>query len=147
MFGTARGDGDVLLRVMRCAERRIGDAAADTDDGHRQVLIAKIVADHLERAVEREGGDRVGEWPQAALRHARGHADHDLLGDAGIDEAIGKFAAEFRDAAGRRNVGDDDAEPRVGLSEFVERIGEAISHAAPSSSSNACLYSSGLGDR
>ena len=133
--------------MMRCAERRIGDAAADADHGHRQVLVAKIVADKFEGAVEREGSDRVGEGPQAALRHARDHADHDLLGDPGVDEAIGKLAAKFGDAAGRRNVGDDDGEPRVDFPEFVESVGEAVSHAAPSSSRSACAYSAGLGER
>src|SRR5215510_10883400 len=60
------GERHVFLGVVGAAQRRIGDAAPDAHDRDRQVLIAEIVADHLVRAEERKGRNRVGEWPQTA---------------------------------------------------------------------------------
>ena len=74
--------GDVLLGVMRPAQRGVGDAAADADDGHRHVLVAEVVAHLLERPVDREGRDRVGERAAAPQRQPRAEADHALLGHA-----------------------------------------------------------------
>ena len=142
------GDRDVFLRVVRRAERRIIHAAADADDSDREVLIAEVVAHHFERPIQGEGRDGVGEGPQAALRHAGDHADHDLLSDAGIDEAAREFLPEFRDRSGGRDVGDDHAEPRIDLAQFVECLGEFVSHDQASAiSAMARRYSSGFGER
>ena len=133
------GDRDVLLRMVGAAESRIDDAGAHADDGHRQVLVAEIVAHHLERPIERERRDRVGERLAALEREAGADADHALLGDADIDEALGILLAEFRHAAGRRDVGDDDVDVGIGGRRLVERLGEGVSHdAAPPSSVTAC---------
>ena len=129
------GDGDVFLRVMGAAERRIDHAGAHADHGDRQVLIAEIVAHHLERPIEREGRDRIGEGLAALEREAGADADHALLGDADIDEALGILLAELRHAAGRRDVGDDDVDVGIGAGRLVERLGERVSHTRRASSS------------
>jgi len=100
MLGSEVAISDIFLGVMRAAEGRIGDAAADPDHGYREVLIAKIVAHHLKGAVEREGGDGIGERPEAAQRHAGAEPDHDLFGNACVDEALGEILAELLDRAG-----------------------------------------------
>ncbi len=115
---------------MGRAQGRVGDAAADADDRHRQVVIAQIDADELVRPEQGEGRDRVGERAQPAQRHAGAHADHDLLGDAGVDKAVGELFAEAGDRARRRDVGDDDRQPRIGLAELVKGVGKDVSHAA-----------------
>ena len=103
---------------MRAAERRIDHAGAHTDHGHRQILVAEIVAHHFERPVQRERRDGVGERLAAFERQPRADADHALLGDTDIDEAIGILVAEFRHAAGRRNVGDNNVDVRIGGGRF-----------------------------
>ena len=132
---------------MRAAERRIDHARAHADHGDGQVLVAEIVAHHLERPIEAEGRDGVGEGLAALQRKAGADADHALLGDADIDEALGIFTGEFRHAAGRRDVGDDDIDVRVGGRLRVKRLGEGVSHACVSNSRIAWAYSSLLGDR
>ena len=112
-----------------------------------EILVAEIVAHHLERPIERESGDGVGEGLTALQRQPGADADHALLGDADIDEALGILGAEFGHAAGRRNVGDDDVDVRVLGRFLVKRFGEGVSHGAVPNSSTARRYSSLLGER
>ena len=89
MLGRRAHDGDVFLGVMRAPQRGIGDAAADADDRHGQILIAQVDANLLERAVDGKRGDAVGERRAAAQCQAGAQADHALLGHADVDELFG----------------------------------------------------------
>ena len=89
--GQRAGDRDVLLGVVRAAERGVDDAGAHADHRDGEVLVAQVVAHHLEGAVERERRDGVGEGLQAFQRQAGADADHALLGDADVDEAVGEL--------------------------------------------------------
>ena len=138
-IGQRSGDGNVLLRMVCPAQRRVNDAGAHAHHGDGQVLIAQVVAHHLERSIEREGRDRVGERLAALERETGANSDHALLGDADVDEARGILLAELRHAAGRRDVGDHDIDIGIGAGRLVKRLGERIPHcAARSSSITAC---------
>src|SRR5207245_8818157 len=124
------------------------DAAADPHDRHRQVLITEVVADELEGTVERERGDRVREGPHPTQGHARAEADHDLLGDAGVDEPLGELIAELLHRPRRGDVADDDGQPLVVLARLVDRVRERVPHDVTSASSAmAFAYSSLFGER
>ena len=89
--------GDVLERPVRDAVRAVVEARPDADDAHRQVVEHRAVADELVGAQGRERGDGVDERHVAGLGQARRHADHVLLGDADVDEAVGMALRERLD--------------------------------------------------
>ena len=67
-----------------------------------------------------------------------------------IDEPLGILLTELGHAAGRRDVGHDDEDPRVLAGDLVERPREGVSHSVAShseSSRSACWYSWGFGER
>ena len=97
MFGIDAHQRIVLHRVVRVAERAIRDPAADRDDRDRQAVMIDVVADLLGAAKGREVRDRISEDVIALARHARGEAGHVLLGDAGVDEAVGEALGEALD--------------------------------------------------
>ena len=83
--------GRALMTAMSSWVRRVSprveyvaSAAADADDLHGQILVAAIHPDHLERAIDREGGDGVSERNASTQRQAGGNADHYLLSDVDI---------------------------------------------------------------
>ena len=111
-------------------------------------MVTEIVADELVRTEQCKGRDGVGEGTQAAQRHPGAHADHDLFGDAGVDEPIGKILAEFLNRAGGRDVSHDDGQPLVLFAGFIKGISEGIPHDAISvNPAIAWAYSSLLGER
>ena len=132
--GERRGQDDVFLGVVRAAQRRVGDAPADPHE--------------LERPEQGERGDRVREGPHPTQGHARAEADHDLLGDAGVDEPLGELIAELLHRPRRGDVGDDDGHPLVVLARLVDRVRERVPHDVTSASSAmAFAYSSLFGER
>src|SRR5260370_38874665 len=107
--------------MVSAAKRRVDDAATDADNGDREVLIAEIVTHELERPVEREGRNGVGKGLAALEREAGADADHTLLGDADIQEALGKLLAELVHAASRGDVGNADEDVFVPWPHLVRR--------------------------
>ena len=79
---------DVLERVVRQPVHPVLETAADAHDPHRQPVQHRAVADELVRPERRERRDRVGEGDEAGLGEARRDADHVLLGDADVEEAV-----------------------------------------------------------
>ena len=105
---------------MRDAVRAVVEAGADADDAHRQVVQHRAVADELVRAQGRERGDGVDERHVAGLGQARRHADHVLLGDADVDEAVGVALGERLDGH-EAEVAGQEQHARIGVGELGER--------------------------
>ncbi len=68
------------------------------------VLVAEVELDLLERALDQERRVAVDDRAQALLCQAGGDADHQLLADADVDDALGMPLAR----AGRREGVDAD---------------------------------------
>ena len=62
--------------------------------------------------------------PRSAM--SGGNPDHRLLGDAGVDEALGELLAKLDHGAGRRDVGDQRAQARVGLASSYSTSAKAL---------------------
>ena len=111
---------DVLERVVGDAVVAVVEAAADADDPHRQLVQDRAVADELVRAERRERRDRVDERDEARLGEAGRDADHVLLGDADVEEAVREPLGE-RLEHGEAEVAGEQDDPLVLLGELDER--------------------------
>ena len=128
------------------------EAGADAHDAHREIVEHRAVADELVRAQGRECGDRVDERHVARLGEARGHADHVLLGDADVDEAVGMALRERLDRH-EPEIPGQEQHTRIAVRELGERGDEGLSHAAiprrastaDSSASALAYWSSSIG--
>ena len=112
-----RDDGDagldahdprVLERVVRDAVVAVVHAAADADDAHRQLVQDRAVAHELVAAHRGERGDRVDVGRVAGLGEAGRDADHVLLGDAGVPEAVGVALGERLEHGEAEIAGEQD---------------------------------------
>ena len=88
---------EILERPVRDAVLAVVEAAADAHDAHGQPVQRGAVADELVRPQRRERGDGVDEGDHAAVGQARRHAEHVLLGHAGVDEAVREAIGETLD--------------------------------------------------
>ena len=84
---------------MGRAEFAIGHARAHAAENDRKTVVGDVDLDLLERAAGQERRRAADEGNEAAIGEARGHADHVLLGDPDIDEAVGKQLLELREIA------------------------------------------------
>src|SRR4029079_19029138 len=82
---------------------------------------------HLERPLHDERRVRMNDWPKAGQSKTCGKADHELLADSDVDDAIRigpRSARQPADADAREHDGD----PLVGHDEVVRGRIEAVAH-------------------
>ena len=100
-----------------------GDAAAIERESDRQVHETDVVEDLVETALQEGRVDR-HDRPHAAEREAAGERHRMLLGDAGVQEAIGELLGERNQTGAVGHRGGDRDDPRIVLGEPDGRLAE-----------------------
>lgn len=77
----------------------------------------EVELDLLERSLDEEGGECVGDWPQPGEREPGGGADKQLLADANIDHPAGMARRRTAELIGA-DIGQHDREARVVVKQF-----------------------------
>ena len=122
--GHGPGDGDVvhdLVRLAGLAREQAAVARGDLDVG---TGLGDEHADLVQRPVERKGHEGADERHQADLGHARGHAEHVLLGDAHLVEALGIGILEELGLRGAAQVAVEDDDAGVVGGQLGDRLTE-----------------------
>jgi len=113
-------------------ERRVDQTAAIGDQPHREIVHAQIDRDLLVAAPGDEGRDRVDVWQITVERHAGGHADDILLGDAFHVIAVGVFGLHAGEQAGAE-IGADEDDLVVLLRQLIDHVDACLTHQFDSS--------------
>ena len=87
--------GQILDRVMRGPELAVGHAARHAAQLHVVAAVAEVDLDLLERAAGQEARCAARERDLAGARESGAHAHEVLLGDADVDQPVGKAALEL----------------------------------------------------
>ena len=114
--------GQVFGALMGGAVLADGDAAVGADDLDVQMGIGDGVADLLVRAAGSEDGEGVGKGLQTGGSHARGNADHVILRDAAVEEALGISGPEVLRLSGHGQVCVQDHQLGVLLGKFYQGL-------------------------
>ena len=139
--GHGPGDGDVvddLVCLAGLAREEPGVAGGDLDVG---AGLGDEHADLVQRSVQRERDERADEGHEADLGHAGGYAQHVLLGDAHLEEALGVGVLEYLRLCRAAEVAVEHDDARVRGGELGDGLTEDDSqllslgqgHAAPPS--------------
>ena len=115
--GDGAHEGDVLVALVGCAVFTDGDTGMGGAELDVQVRIADRVADLLEGTTRREHGKGAREDGEAGKAQAGRDADHVLLGDTAVEEAVGVFLLELGGLGGAGEVGVKDHDFLIGLTE------------------------------
>ena len=126
--GHAAHHGDVFDRLVRRAGLARGDAAVGAIQLDVGLRISNRDADLINGPLGQEYGKRGYPRDKAQRAHPRRHADHVLLGDAGLDKPFGIGIAEPRGVAAGSYVGVEDDQRGVLRAEFQQRVGEGSTH-------------------
>ena len=105
-------------------ELAIRHSGAHPAKDHRIAVVGDVHLDLLETPAGQERRRAADEGQETAIGEACGHADHILLGDPDIDEAVGERFLELGQIAGADAVVADSDDARIGAGELDERFGE-----------------------
>ena len=116
--GQGRDVAHRLVRVSRTAGQQTGER------GHVNDLraLAALVVDLFVRPRREEAGERVDQRQRAAAGHAGGHRHHVLLGDAALDEPIGKAVRKREETAVLDQIGVEHERVGPALAQRDERL-------------------------
>ena len=118
--------GEVFDRVMRGPQLAVRHAGALPAQHHVMAAVGDVGLDLLERAGGEEGRGGGDERDHPAIREPGGDAHHVLLGDADIDQPVGKFLAERDEVAGADGVVADGDDAAVGARECDQLVAERL---------------------
>ena len=102
--------------------RAAGDQPRQRSDVDDLGALAALVVDLLVGPRRQEAGERVDDRQRAAARHAARHRHHVLLGDAALDESIGKALRERDQAAVLDQIGVEHHQVRTTIALPDERL-------------------------
>ena len=132
---------------MAHAEAAVHKAAAHAYDLHVRAVIRAVVPDLFQGAQHREIADGVDQHGPAGGRKPRGHADHALLRDAGVDQPVRKAFMDPAEHA-EAQIACNQYDPFVLLHFLFKDPRKRVSHGLCASSSfSAASYSSPWGVR
>jgi len=112
--------------MMGRTELAIGHAGAHAAQHDMIAVIGDVGLHLLERAAGQEGRCAADERHEAAIRKAGGDADHVLLGDADIDEAVRERLLEAPEIGRADAVVADGDDALIRLRELDQRLGEGL---------------------
>lgn len=126
--GQAAHDRDVLDAVVRGTRPARGQAHVGARDLHVECRVADGDGDLVQRPSRGEDREGRGKRGEALQGEPRGDAEEILLGDAHLDESLGKGLHEQDRLGGRVEVGvqHDDVGPLA--TEIHERAPEGLAH-------------------
>jgi hypothetical protein len=118
---------DVAGALVGSAHRRVVVGGADADEHGADVLVAEVELDLLERPLDEERGVGVHDRAHAGERQSPGDADHRLLADADVEDAV-RVAGAGRRERGCGDVGGNDRELRVVVQRGAHGVHKGLSH-------------------
>ncbi len=117
-LGDRAHDAEVFEGVMAGAVEPHRHPGVMPDDAHRQAGIGAVGADLLAAEQRRERGERRRVGDEARRGHAGRDADHVLLGDAEVEEAVRMPGGEVVGAVGLGEIGGQHGDAVVMVSEI-----------------------------
>src|SRR6266851_4666742 len=132
--------------MMSRAKRPIRKPAAHRNNYYVCVVIAHVIAHLLQAPQNRKICNRIRKYDLSAQGHACRDAGHILLGDARVEEAIGKSPSERFDHS-KSEVSHNQADSLVLFGQSRERMKEGASHSPSPNSAKALAISSRSGAR
>ena len=115
---------------MRRPERRIVEAGGRPQQDDLVLVQDDVVADLLEAAMDEEVRDRVDDRQETQVAQARRHPDQILLGNAHVEEALGKGLLDRLDQVDAHVAGQEE-QALVRLHAGEKRIEDLASHDTP----------------
>jgi hypothetical protein len=100
-------------------------AGADQNDWH--LVITDINSNLLQRAVGKERGDRIADWPHSLRSKASSHAYHVGLSHAAVEETVRKLRPVFIEQS-VSNVTHQQDDPFVAGCQIKDLLGKGVSH-------------------
>ena len=125
--GQRAHDRNILCRLVAHSERAVNEPAAHADDLDVRAVICAVVAYLFEATKSGKVPYRVCKDRFALKRHARGDGRHILLGNAGVNELVGKLLPEGLQHA-EPEVARDELNVTILLCQFDKSIYKGISH-------------------
>ncbi len=120
------GPGHVLDGVMGRPELAVGHAAADTHELHVGRAVGGVDLDLLEGAAREERRGCADERDLAAVGQPGRHPHQVLLGDAHVDDALGKGPGDLGHLRGAERIVDHGDDAGIGGHEVQERVREGV---------------------
>src|SRR5271157_2867011 len=93
--GQSQENAIVFQRMMRCAHDAVAVTASIPHQYDGKPVKADVIANLLEGSRIDERCDAVDPGPQTFPCEARGHRDHILFGDPGVDEPLAQGVSQW----------------------------------------------------
>ena len=112
--------------MVRRAKLAVGNSGAHPADCHPRIGVSQVDFDLLQSpgCYETTGGRH--NWALPFIGQPRRHAHQRLLGDAHVDQTVGKASLELDKFAGTNRVAAQDDDAIIGFGQLLDRRGERV---------------------